>query len=331
MTIIIRRLLLFVVVFPMISLAQRASQTLTDYQLMKRNINLFINHWLRKGEFEKSKDHEARIKNNWANAFDSICYEAVQLGTLQKGEITVKLLTYNADTEKFPVRFQLGNTIWQDSLPVPLNKAPQFKDNSPMSVAEVDLKDWVFVNGQLTPSKVTIKNRGGSFTWQSISAGAKEIEFVLADIGIGALAGKNLTFRLAEYYLKAPLQITSDEIITSGDYSKSEEKVFEKVEIEASVNVAQWRRHLENQLPRYIENAVSSGMAPGNYTVNVRFLVDKDGSVFDIKALNNPGYGLAQGPVEVVKRGPRWMPGEQGGRKVRSYHTQPITFQIQEQ
>ena len=112
---------------------------------------------------------------------------------------------------------------------------------------------------------------------------------------------------------------------------EDENKVFEKVEIEASVNVSQWRRHLESQLQRYIEDAASSGMNPGTYTVNVRFLVEKDGSITDVRALNDPGSGLAQGAVEVVKRGPKWSPGEQNGRKVRSYHTQPITFVIQEQ
>lgn len=111
---------------------------------------------------------------------------------------------------------------------------------------------------------------------------------------------------------------------------EDENKVFEKVEIEASVNISQWRRHLESQLQRYIEDAASSGMNPGTYTVNVRFLVERDGSITDVRALNDPGYGLGQGAVETVKRGPKWNPGEQNGRKVRSYHTQPITFVIQE-
>lgn len=105
-------------------------------------------------------------------------------------------------------------------------------------------------------------------------------------------------------------------------------KIFEKVEIEARVNMAQWRRHLENQLQRPIENAAADGMKPGKYTVNVRFLVEKDGSISDVKALNDPGYGLARSAVDVVKRGPKWTPGEQNGQKVRSYHTQPITFVI---
>ena len=111
---------------------------------------------------------------------------------------------------------------------------------------------------------------------------------------------------------------------------EDENKIFEKVEIEASVDPRQWRRHLESQLQRYIEDAASQGMSPGQYTVQVRFLVEKDGSITDVKSLNDPGYGLGKGAEEVVRRGPKWSPGEQNGRKVRSYHTQPITFVVSE-
>lgn len=115
------------------------------------------------------------------------------------------------------------------------------------------------------------------------------------------------------------------------DTASNEQKtVFEKVEIEASVNLAEWRKNLEKQLPSYLEAAVIRGMKAGTYTVNVRFLVEKDGRITDVKALNDPGYGLAIGAVRTVRTGPRWTPGEVGGKKVRSYHTQPITFQIAE-
>lgn len=111
-----------------------------------------------------------------------------------------------------------------------------------------------------------------------------------------------------------------------------ENEIFQKVEIEAKVDQRQWRRHLESQLQRYIEDAASQGMNPGQYTVHVRFLVERDGSVADVSVVgSDPGYGLGKGAVEVVKKGPKWSPGEQNGRKVRSYHTQPITFVIAEE
>ena len=109
------------------------------------------------------------------------------------------------------------------------------------------------------------------------------------------------------------------------------DQIFQKVEIEAKVDPKQWRRHLESQLQRYIEDAAAQGMAPGQYTVSVRFLVEKDGNIAAVQALNDPGYGLGKGAVDVVKKGPRWEAGIQNGRPVRSYHTQPITFVIAEQ
>lgn len=110
-----------------------------------------------------------------------------------------------------------------------------------------------------------------------------------------------------------------------------ENQIFTKVEIEAQVDQKQWIRHLQTQLQRYIEDAASAGMEPGTYTVQVKFLVERDGSIADVQALNDPGFGLGKGAVEVVKKGPRWSPGVQNGKQVRSYHTQPITFVIQEQ
>jgi protein TonB len=105
---------------------------------------------------------------------------------------------------------------------------------------------------------------------------------------------------------------------------------FNKVEVEASVDAALWKARLEQVLGPVIEHAASKRMKVGQYTVQVRFLVEKDGSISDVKALNDPGYGLAKGAVMAVKTGPNWSPGMVGGRKVRSYHTQPITFVISE-
>lgn len=109
-----------------------------------------------------------------------------------------------------------------------------------------------------------------------------------------------------------------------------ENSVFERVEIEASVDKDAWRKHLEKELMPVIENAARKGMKPGQYIVMVRFLVEKDGSISEAKALNNPGFGLAKASEKVIKSGPKWTAGEQNGKKVRSYHTQPLTYVISE-
>lgn len=108
------------------------------------------------------------------------------------------------------------------------------------------------------------------------------------------------------------------------------QNLFEKPEIEASVDAKAWVKHLQENLPAYLEEAVRKGMRKGKYIVNVHFLVEKDGSISDVKALNDPGFGLALGAVRTVRTGPKWQAGEVNGQKVRSYHTQPITFAIAE-
>ena len=87
---------------------------------------------------------------------------------------------------------------------------------------------------------------------------------------------------------------------------------------------------MRKNLQSPVEKAAKKGLKPGTYTVQVKFLVERDGSINDVQALNDPGYGLAKAAVKVIKTGPRWKAGEQDGKKVRSYHTQPITFVIQQ-
>ena len=95
----------------------------------------------------------------------------------------------------------------------------------------------------------------------------------------------------------------------------TEEMVFEEVETEATVDLVLWRKHLEANLISYLEEAARRKMKPGKYTINVRFLVEKDGRISNVVALNDPGYGLALGAVRVVRTGPKWKAGNKMAKK----------------
>jgi len=57
------------------------------------------------------------------------------------------------------------------------------------------------------------------------------------------------------------------------------------------------------------------------------FIVDKDGSITDVKVLRSGGHpSLDQEAVRVIKAMPKWLPGEQGGKKVRVRYTIPLNF-----
>jgi len=112
---------------------------------------------------------------------------------------------------------------------------------------------------------------------------------------------------------------------------EDENKIFEKVEIEATFpgGTAAWRKYLEKNLRAEI--ATENGAPAGTYTVNVRFVVDKEGNISDVRALTSHGFGIEDEAVRAIKKGPRWSPGNQNGRAVNSYHTQPITFVVTEE
>jgi len=64
--------------------------------------------------------------------------------------------------------------------------------------------------------------------------------------------------------------------------------------------------------------------------VYVTFVVEKDGSLTDIKVIRDIGYGTGQEAVRVLKKCPKWNPGEQNGKKVRVLYSLPITIQSAE-
>ena len=64
--------------------------------------------------------------------------------------------------------------------------------------------------------------------------------------------------------------------------------------------------------------------------VYVTFVVEKDGSLTDIKVVRDIGYGTGKEAVRVLKSCPKWNPGEQNGKKVRVLYSLPITIQTAE-
>jgi len=65
--------------------------------------------------------------------------------------------------------------------------------------------------------------------------------------------------------------------------------------------------------------------------VIVQFVVEKDGSLTDIKVVRGPGNGLDEEAVRVMKLAPKWKHGVQNGKPVRVQFTIPINFTLGDQ
>ncbi|QKJ32485.1 TonB family protein [Mucilaginibacter mali] len=62
--------------------------------------------------------------------------------------------------------------------------------------------------------------------------------------------------------------------------------------------------------------------------VFVQFVVEKDGSLANMKVLRGIGSGCDEEAIRALKNGPKWIPGKQNGKIVRSEYTVPISFQL---
>ncbi len=61
--------------------------------------------------------------------------------------------------------------------------------------------------------------------------------------------------------------------------------------------------------------------------VYVRFVVERDGSISNVKAISeDAGRSIKREAERIVRSFPKWIPGELEGKRVRSYVRLPITF-----
>lgn len=63
-------------------------------------------------------------------------------------------------------------------------------------------------------------------------------------------------------------------------------------------------------------------------TVVVEFVVEKDGSISNIKVLKDIGGGCGNEAMRIIKMMPKWTPGKQGDMPVRVKMRAPIKFKI---
>ena len=108
------------------------------------------------------------------------------------------------------------------------------------------------------------------------------------------------------------------------------EKGFTTVQIPAEFpgGLNGWMKYLQRNLNSSLP--VENGAPAGKYTVVVSFIVSKDGTISEVVAENDPGFGTKAEALCVITNGPNWKPAVQNGKNVIYRHKQSITFQVAE-
>ena len=82
-------------------------------------------------------------------------------------------------------------------------------------------------------------------------------------------------------------------------------------------------------LAKNINYPVAAQQAKIEGRVIVQFVVEKDGSVSDVKVMRGVNSELDAEAIRVVSMMPKWIPGKQRGKAVAVKYTMPIMFRLQ--
>ena len=114
--------------------------------------------------------------------------------------------------------------------------------------------------------------------------------------------------------------------MTSTAQTKKNDMVFDVVEVMPQFpggQIAMMKYIMENM--KYPEQAVKEGIQG---RVTVRFIVEKDGSISDVKPVLSVHPLLNKEAVRVVESMPKWTPGKQNGKPVRVRFNVPVMFKL---
>lgn len=121
---------------------------------------------------------------------------------------------------------------------------------------------------------------------------------------------------------------TVQEVVVTGYPTNRVEPVFVRMDVEPQfpADNGGWSKFLSTHLNANVP--AKSGAPSGMYKVVVQLLVEKDGSLSEIKPLTKVGWGMEEEVVRVLKLSPKWIPAKQNGHIVRAYRKLPVTFVI---
>lgn len=114
--------------------------------------------------------------------------------------------------------------------------------------------------------------------------------------------------------------------MTSTAQTKKNDMVFDVVEVMPQYPggpIAMLKYLMENI--KYPEQAMKEGIQG---RVAVRFIVEKDGSISDVKPILSVHPLLNKEAVRVVESMPKWTPGKQNGKPVRVRFNVPVMFKL---
>ena len=335
-----------------------------DYNLRKK-ITQDFNQWLEKSEFEKKETFLNRIQNKSKNAFDSICYNSILERIRNKGNIEPKLVfdKYNSEEEYFNLTIEINDIKFNDLVKVPINEAESVKYNSYIPRQRVDENDYCLIDNEIYPKSVSLMiNNKELKEINLINQNQIPLNYSTKTLNIinENLSEQNLEFSFLNYknYLKKQKRKLLEEKAKQDSIAKSN-IVYDNPEVNSlPIGVEQtdnedysvlnkFREDFGTKIYKEVQNdeilknelkiCVTKTNENGNkyddntITFEIRFIVEKDGSITNAKVGSNNCPQLANLVIRLLAETEKWKPGMNKNEIVRTSWSFNVSFNTTKQ
>lgn len=322
--------------------------------------------WNDRREFEKSADYDKRLQEYSKAVFDSICYSVIS-SEIMDNNWEMRLDTYDADKEEFPIICDFGdNIIARIRYKVPYDMAKEFKQNfnhnefygkGQMWEALRRCDNFVYVTepdrpdeNDLCPSTILFSltpyirwdNRGigtvrGDFFHNADSikvtftSKAKPVAVRFNDLGLDNkyLANYVYVFKKGDNDIYSKKEQNEKESKSKEEQNESESnKIFNGDDVDQQPSFPGGTNALNTFIVSNLKYPVFAQEKGIQGRVVVKFIVEKDGSISNVE-VDRSVPGLDNEAMRVVKAMPKWIPGQINGKAVKVECSHPFVFRLQ--
>lgn len=323
--------------------------------------------WNGRREFEKSADYDKRLQEYSKAVFDSICYSVISY-EIMDNNWEMRLDTYDADKEEFPIICDFGNNIIaRIRYKVPYDMAKEFKQNfnhnefygkGQMWEALRRCDNFVYVTepdrpeyNYLCPSTILFSltpyirwdNRGigtvrGDFFNNADSikvtftSKAKPVAVRFNDLGLDNkyLANYVYVFKKGDNDIYSKKEQNEKESKSKEEQNESESnKIFNGDDVDQQPSFPGGTNALNTFIVSNLKYPVFAQEKGIQGRVVVKFIVEKDGSISNVEVDRSVNPVLDNEAMRVVKAMPKWIPGQINGKAVKVECSHPFVFRLQ--
>ena len=323
--------------------------------------------WNDRREFEKSADYDKRLQEYSKAVFDSICYSVIS-SEIKYNNWEMRLDTYDADKEEFPIICDFGdNIIARIRYKVPYDMAKEFKQNfnhnefygkGQMWEALRRCDNFVYVTepdrpeyNYLCPSTILFSltpyirwdNRGigtvrGDFFHNADSikvtftSKAKPVAVRFNDLGLDNkyLANYVYVFKKGDNDIYSKKEQKEKESKSKEEQNESESnKIFNGDDVDQQPSFPGGTNALNTFIASNLKYPAVAQENGIQGRVIVKFIVEKDGSISNVEVDRSVDPGLDNEAMRVVKAMPKWIPGQINGKAVKVECSHPFVFRLQ--